>query len=161
MSKQLKVAKLLAPTVPLILEVEDHKLELKLAWTMRAVMLLESRLRAIGQPVNVLQNPSQFWTELNVTSLVTAVWALSLQEQPEYGDDSGFETITSFLVTDNLGTAASAIKEAFLESLSEERRTAIREAEKIAKEQLEKEREKGTGPANLEPTSDPTPAPGQ
>jgi hypothetical protein len=148
MAKPIKVTKILAPTVPLILQVDDFKLELELAWTMRAVILLESHLRTYGKTVNVLQNPSQFWTELDCTMLTIAVWALAQQTNQMYADDDGFDIISSYLTTDNYGVAAAGVKKAYLESLSEERRNAIETAEAQAAE------------ASKQP-DDPTPAPAQ
>lgn len=152
-----KVAKILAPTVPLILEVDDgeHKLELKLAWTMRGVILLEGRLRSLGKDINVLQNPSEFWTTMDCTMLATAVWAMSQQENPEYADEPGFEVLLSFMVTENLGAASHALKEAFLESLSKKRRDEIRAAEAEADRLLALGQPKESVPVP------PTPAPDQ
>jgi len=154
MSKRPKVAKLLAPTTPLVLEVEGgHRLEIDLAWTMRAVILIESRLRLQGIEINALQNPSSFWTNLDCTMLAIGLWACAIQEQPEYADEDGFEVISSFIVTDNYAAAATALKSAFLESLSKERRDEIKAAE-------EKELN-APKPAGESPTPDPTPAPVQ
>ena len=148
-----KVSRLLAPTVPLVLEVDDgaHKLELRLAWTMRGVILTELKLRELGIYVNVIQNPGLFWRDLDSAKLTAAVWGMSSQEHPEYQDDEGFETITSFLITENYEVAAERLKDAFLESLSPKRREEIREAEKQAV----------SSPTPPTPSSDPTPAPVQ
>jgi len=151
MAKQPKLTKLLAPTVPLTLSVDDgaHKLELNLAWTMRGVILLESKLRNLGVDLNVLQNPSEFWSTLDCTKLALGVWCMSQQDHPEYADEEGFEIITSFLVVDNYGDAATALKSAFLESLSKSRREEIKKAEEAAAKNGEAAKE------------NPTPAPVQ
>lgn len=128
MAKQQKVTKILAPAIPLVLKVEDFKLELKLSWTMGAVILIESGLRKYGKEINVLQHPEKFWTELDCTMLAIAVWALAQQTSLEYADDDGFDVIASYLTVDNYEVASLAINEAFMESLSDERRAAIKKA---------------------------------
>lgn len=140
MAKQQKVAKLLAPTIPLVLEVEGDvpKLELSLSWTMGGVILLESRLRRLGDEVNVLQEPASFWTEMDCTRLVTAVWAMSQQATQDYADEAGFDVIASYIITENLAAASMALKKAFIESLSKKRRDEIEVAEKEALELLKK-----------------------
>lgn len=125
----------------------DHKLDLRLAWTTRAVILIENRLRQEGRPLNALQNPSVFWTEMDCTTLAVAVWACALQEQPEYGEEDGFDTITSYMTPDNFSVAVKALKDCFLESLSKERRDEIKKAE-----------EEASNKAN-EDAADPTKAP--
>lgn len=136
MAKQIKVAKLLSPTVPLVLEVEGDngpiQLKLHLAWTMKAVILIEAKLREQGVHVNALQNPSLFWRELDCTRLALGVWATALQEQPQYADDDGFDAIASFLVPENYAVAADALKRCFTESLSKKRRDEIKAAEEEA-----------------------------
>ncbi len=154
----MKIAKLLASTVPVVLEVEgvQQKLELRLAWTMRAVILIESKLREHGVKINALQNPSLFWTELDCTKLAVGIWATSLQDQPQYGDEDGFETIASYIVPQNYGAASTALKECFVESLSKERQDEVRKAEA----EVEKLLRAGESAPAAE-SQDPTPAPAQ
>jgi len=141
-NKQPKLTKLLAPTVPLVLEVEadnperPHRLELDLAWTMRAVIIMESKLRQMGVELNVLQNPGIFWTGIDFTRLALGIWACSQQEQPEYADEEGFDIITSFMTMDNYAAAVKALKDAFLESLTKERREELRRLETEAEQVL-------------------------
>lgn len=125
-----KVAKLLVGSVPLVLEVDGgaHKLPLKLAWSMKAVLLMEARLRQSGINVNVIQDLRSFWRNIDSSKLTAAVWATSLQENPEFGDDEGFDVISSFITQDNAGVAIDALWNAFLESLSPERRDALKKA---------------------------------
>lgn len=139
-----KVSRLLAPSVPLILEVDDgapgKRLELRLAWTMKGVILTEAKLREVGiYNINIIQNPGTFWTDINSASLAAAVWGMSSQEHPEYQDEEGFEIISSFLIQENCGIASEKLKEAFLESLSPKRREEIREAERRAIEEAKNE----------------------
>lgn len=151
MQKQ-KVAALLAPTVPLKLEVEADKngvLELELAWTMRAVILIETKLRALGVKVNVLQNPEAFWTDMDCTALAVAVWALAHQSHPDLRDEAGFDSIVSYITPENYAVATIALKEAFLESLSKKRRDEVEAAVQAAVE------------AGTKPPANPTPAPAQ
>ena len=157
MAKHTKVAKLLVSTVPLVLQVEGvaEKLELKLAWTMRAVVTIEAKLREQGVRLNALQNPSQFWTELDCTKLALGIWATSQQEQPQYADEDGLDTISSFLVPENYGAAAKALKQCFVESLSKERQEEIQKAEA----ELQKLLDAGENPPGK--PADPTPAPAQ
>lgn len=152
-----KIAKLLAPSVPLKLVVEDADkngtLELKLAWTMRGVILIESKLRSLGIAANVLQNPEEFWTEINCTSLAVAVWALAHQEHADLRDEEGFDVIASYITPENYATCAVALKAAFWESLSKKRRDEIEAAIAAAAEAAAKGAP--DKPAN------PTPAPAQ
>src|SRR5260370_14288727 len=155
MQKQ-KVAKLLAPTVPLKLEVEADKdgvLELKLAWSMRAVILIESKLRELGNAVNVLQNPERFWKEINCTSLTVATWALAHQEHADLRDEDGFDVIASYITPENYATCALALKAAFWESLSKKRRDEI----EAAVAEAERQQAQGKKP----PQENPTPTPAQ
>jgi len=150
-----KLAKLLAPTVPLKLEVDADKngvLELKLAWTMRAVILIEAKLRELGLAVNVIQNPASFWTDLNATTLAVAVWALSHQEHADLRDEEGFDYVISYLVPENWLLAADGIKNAFWESLSQKRRDEIEAGIRAAAEAVK---------AGAEAPANPTPAPAQ
>lgn len=144
-----KVAKLLAPSVPLALEVEGDpspiRLELRLAWTMRAAITIESSLKAHGAEVNILQSPGEFWKSLDCTRLAIGIWACASQDQPQYADEEGLEVIESFLTLDNYEAACAALKSAFLESLSKKRRDEILKAEA-----------EGSKPA-----ADPQPAPAQ
>ena len=146
MANSPKVAKLLVSSVPLTLEVEGVavKLPLKLSWNMRAILTIEHKLRELGDPINILQALGSFFRDLDATRLVVGVWAAAQQDSPEYAGDEGLEVIQSYLTPDNYGVAVVALKDAFLESLSKERRDAIRKAEK---EELE----------GAEP-KDPTPA---
>ena len=150
MPRPAKVAKLLVSSVPLILEVDggEHKLPLRLAWSMKAVLLMEERLRRSGVVVNVLQDLRSFWRSIDSAKLTAGVWATCLQENPEFSDDEGFDVVASFINQDNAGVATNALWESFLESLSPERRDAIRRA---AEEDA----------ASGEAVSDPTPAPAQ
>lgn len=159
-----KVSRLLAPTVPLVLTVDDgapgKKLELRLAWTMKGVILTEAKLREVGININIIQNPGVFWKNLDSALITAAVWGMASQEHPEYHDDEGegFETIASFLITENCGKASDQLKEAFLESLSPARREEIREAER----QMLAEGSDSTSPSAPEvPQADPTLAPAQ
>ena len=146
MANSPKVAKLLVSSVPLTLEVDGGalKLPLKLSWNMRTIMQVERKLRDLGDPVNILQALGAFFRDLDATRLAVGVWAAAQQDSPEYVGDEGLEIISSFLTPDNYGVAVVALKDAFLESLSKERRDAIKKAEK---EELE----------GAEP-KDPTPA---
>ena len=143
--KQAKVTKLLAPTTLLRLvvdegEKEEKVLELNLAWTMRGVIFLETKLRTLGYDINVLQNPTQFWSGIDCTKLAIGIWAMSQQEHPEYSDDEGFEVVSSYIVPDNYASAAEGLKNAFMESLSKKRRDEIKALEAKA----------------VEPSTDPT-----
>jgi hypothetical protein len=147
-----KVTKLLAESVHLILSVDEgaHKLELELAWTMRAVILIESKLREYGiTGINVLQQPKKFWDSMDCTMLTIAIWALSYQVHSEYRDDEGFDIIASYITPENLAVASDAVNRAFMASLSDKRRKEIQEASQGETEK--------TG----EPTPDPTLAPVQ
>jgi hypothetical protein len=136
MPKQ-KVAKLLAQTFPLRLEVEGKNgpicLDLNLAWTMDAIMLTETKLRRdYDLRVNLFLNPAAFWTSLDCTTIGVSVWAAALQEHPEYADAEGFAVINSFLTpVENRQKAGSVLRECFIESLTKEQREAIREAERV------------------------------
>lgn len=157
MANQQRAARLLAPTVPLVLKVdagepEEKKLELKLAWTMLGVIQLEARLRALGVNINVIGNASEFWKNLDGTRLAFTVWSMSQQEHPEYVDDDGFDVIASYLVPENYVTAMMALKECFVESLSKKQRDELRAAEADA-ERLATERNVAGVDKN------PTPAP--
>lgn len=142
MAKREKVTKLLAESVPLKLEVEGGvpPLELRLAWTMWAAMTIESRLRSEGVRINILQDLKSFWSEMDCNRLAVGIWSCSQQDNPEYANEEGFEIISSYLTPDNYSVAMLALKEAFLQSLSETRRKAIHD---------------------IESKSDPTPAPNQ
>lgn len=149
------IGALLVTTVPLKLAVNEGeateiKLDLKLAWTMKAVMLMEAKCREFGvYGVNILQDPSGFWNRMDCTVLAIAVWSLSQQEHwKQYGEGRGFDTIASFLVAENYLAATKAVKAAYVASLSDKRRKELEEAE--AKEAAGK-----TAPSN------PTPAPSQ
>lgn len=145
MVKQVKVTKLLAQSVPLVLEVEGvPPLELKLAWTMYAAMTIESRLRSQGVLINILQDLKSYWMNLDCNRLAIGIWSCAQQDNPEYADEDGFEIISSYLTPDNYAPAMTALREAFLESLSEARRKIIKEVE---------------AKALSAPDSNPTPAP--
>jgi len=154
MGNDVKVARLLAPKVPLVLEVEGDnnqklRLSLDLVWNMRAVITIESYLRAkYAQEINILQTPGDFWKGMDCTKLALGVWACSMQEQPQYADEEGFETIASFLTADNYVKAMDALRNAYLESLSPKRREELLKAVEEAKK---KNQEK-------DPTSAQTPA---
>jgi hypothetical protein len=136
-----KVTKLLAQSVPLKLEVEGvTPLEIKLAWNMYAAMTIESRLGEMGVRINILQDLKSYWTEMDCNRLAVGIWSCSQQDNPEYANEEGFEIISSYLTPDNYAAGMLALKEAFLQSLSETRRAAIRD---------------------LENKPDPTPAPSQ
>ena len=156
MAKQQKVTKLLAPVVPLKLSVEgiENSLEIELAWTMKGVLILEKELRQQQSiNINILQTPSEFWSEMSCATLGLGIWAMSQQSSQEYADAQGLEIILSYLTPDNYVQAMNALKECYIESLSKEKREAIRRAEKEAAEALAAEPKSET--------QDPTPAPAQ
>jgi hypothetical protein len=140
------IAKLIAPSVELVLEAEgvSEKLVLKLAWTMRSVMVIETQLRQLGIDQNILQDPSSFWKNLDCCALAIAVWACSWQEHPDLRGEDGLDIITSYLITENWGKASQALKDCFLESLSKERRDDIKKRE---------QEERNGGAPGADPTS--------
>lgn len=145
-----KITRLLVSSVPLSLEVEGvPKLELKLAWTMKSVIMIEGGLREAGIKLNVLQNPTYFWRDLDCTSLALALWACSSQEHPELMNLKGRDMIESYLTLDNYDAAVRGVRDAFFESLSSERRDRIKKAEAESTEE------------DKPPAPDPTLAPAQ
>lgn len=158
MSDRTKLAKLMVSTVPLVLEVEGEtapiKLELKLAWTMTAVITIETWLRTrFGSDINILQNPSSFWTGLDCTKLALGVWACAMQEQPQYADDEGFEVIQSFMNQDNYHVAIEALRAAYLETLSKAHREEVLKAVEVRRAAIAR----GEQPP-ADPIAAPTPA---
>jgi hypothetical protein len=138
MQKQ-KLTKLIAPSVPLILEVEGPnqttlKLELELSWTMSGVIILESKLRELGIKVNVLRGAADFWDKMDSATLCTAVWAFAQSRDKTYADEAGFDTIASYITPENFVVATAGLQEAFMQSLSEKRRKEIEDAIKAAQE---------------------------
>lgn len=149
-----KLTKLLAPSVPVVFEAEGAEaLKLKLSWTMKAVMTIERKLRELGDDVNVLQL-GQFWNGMDASRLAVSIWACAMQDQPQYADAEGLEIIASYITPENYPVANLALKEAFLESLSEKRRAEIRAAE----EEAEAQGKNGAGPPKVEASpADPIP----
>lgn len=136
MTQRLKIGKLLAESVPVALEAEGAQtLNLKLAWTMRGVILTETKARELGLRYNILQRPDEFWKSMDATTLAIAVWAMASQEQPETTTDDGFDLIASYLTVDNMVVAALALKAAYLKSLSEKMRKELEEGIKAAAEE--------------------------
>jgi hypothetical protein len=132
MSNQPAPIKLLVETVPLVLEVDggNFKLELKLAWSFRAQMLIETRLREYGVRVNFVQHAQEFWVNIDSVCLAVALWATSVQAHgDEFSSEAGFERLVSYITPDNFTPAVVALKEAYLQSLSEATRERIRKTE--------------------------------
>lgn len=154
-----KITKLLAPTVPLELGIEGSDippLKLRLAWTMKAAVLIESKLRSMNFKTNVISNVNSFWMDLDATRLAVGVWASAQQEQPQYADDDGFDLILSYLTPDNYNTALAALNDAFIESLSPDRRAAVRKSIAEA-EEAEKAKKEGRAIVNSVPGQTPDP----
>lgn len=160
MKNTTKLSKLLVSGVPLRLEVEGENdtkiaLELELAWTMTAVITIETWLRTrFGIDLNLLQNPGSFWTNLDCTKLALGVWACSVQEQPQYADDEGFETIQSFMNADNYHVAIEALRKAYLETLSKKHRDEILKSITEREEALQRGEQP---PVSADPIVAPTP----
>ena len=133
-----RVAKLLVSTALLTLEPEGApKLDLELAWNMRAVITIETYLRTrFGQEINILQNPGSFWSDMDCTKLALGVWACSMQKQPQYETEEGFEIIQSYLTPDNYPDAMDALRKSYLESLSTKKRNEVVAAIEEAKRKV-------------------------
>jgi hypothetical protein len=140
-----KITKLLAPTVPLELKIDNPDIPpllLKLAWSMKAAVVIEGKLRSMGVKANVISNVNSYWFDMDATRLAAGVWATAQQEQPQYADDEGFDLILSYMTPDNYTVAFEALNNAFMEALSPERRDAIKKAIADAEE---RERAKAEG----------------
>lgn len=133
--KKRPVAKLHVQSVPLTLQIDNSpKLELSLSWNMHAVMLMETRLRSYGIIVNLMRDSGRFWNEMNATTLAVAIWATAQQNDQDFADDEGLDVVASYLAIDTYAPAVTALRKAYLESLSEKTRAEIEAALKKAEE---------------------------
>lgn len=115
-----------APSVPLTLalaQADGPPLDLtfRLAFDFNAMAAVED---ATG--LNMLRG--EIWTALTGSTLGALFWASLLAHQPEYAEAGGLEVARSYIEPGNVVAVGNAVEDAFMLSLPEDDRAAIRAA---------------------------------
>ena len=132
MSKTPEIARALAPVVPFTLEIADGRggkraLSFRLSYNFNAYALIERYTRGPkGEPGLDMLKGLLVWGQINATNLQILFWAALRQEHPEYRGDIGLEAVGELLNLNNSVAASDACFEAWMLTLEEENRAAIR-----------------------------------
>lgn len=141
MSQLTALKKRIAPSVPLVLELEDDsgakfKREFRLSFDFNASAIVEEKTG-----LNLLT--AEVWTSgLSSRSLSVMLWAAILSNHPEYDTedergrptDEGLEVIRSYMDVGNTDAIHQALWDAYFISLPKDKREALEEAKRVLTE---------------------------
>jgi hypothetical protein len=132
MSTKPEIVRALAPVVPFTLEIPSERggtrsLSFRLSYNFNAYALIEKYTRGSNQEPGLdMLKGLRIWATLNATNLQIIFWAALRQEHPQYASDDGLDAVGTLLNLSNSAAASDACFEAWILTLEEERRVAIR-----------------------------------